>query len=202
VSVIAGSAADSVEKISLALDGADGAMAIGSRDTGNDSEVVASNYAKLWSSPVPISGADKSAVFDTGLARAGKGFFAVWSQNDSVLNVKASEFATAWSTAVVLSSGNHSARGASVAADRHGNALALWSEASGGIGSGGHIWFSRLTAGDKLSTAALVENSAGNFDIAHVVVLADGTAVGQWELATDPGFSGKLVKGYYGNVGQ
>jgi hypothetical protein len=203
VSAITGSDADNVENISLALDGADGAMAIWSRDIGSDSEVMASSYAKLWSSPVPITGADKSAVFNTSLARGGKGFIATWSQSDSVLNLKASEFGTAWSTPLVLSSGNHSAQSATVAADRHGNTLALWSEASGGIGSAGDIWFSRLVnAGDKWSSAALVETTVGNFDLPHIAVLADGTAVGQWELATAPGISGKFVKGFYSNVWQ
>jgi hypothetical protein len=200
---VMGSAADNVDNISLAVDGTDSAMAVWSRDNGSTSEVVASRYQKLWAAPVVISGTDTSSVYDTSLAHGAQGFVAVWSQGGTQLNVKASEFGTAWSTPLVLSSGAHSAQGAFVAADPRGNALLLWSELAGGVGSGGDIWFSRLNkTTDKWSNAALVETTAGNFDIPHVGVLADGSAVSQWELATAPGISGKFVKGFYGNLFQ
>ncbi|HEY3664861.1 MAG TPA: hypothetical protein VGL19_02630, partial [Polyangiaceae bacterium] len=200
---IMGSAADNVDSISLAVDGTDSAMAIWSRDTGSTSQVVASRYQKLWATPVVISGTDTSGIYDTSLTHGGQGFVAVWSQGDTQLNIKASEFGTDWSKPLVLSSGAHSAQGAFVSADPRGNALLLWSELAGGVGSGGDIWFSRLNrAADKWSNAALVESTAGNFDIAHVGLLADGSAVSQWELATAPGISGKFVKGFYGNLFQ
>jgi len=106
---------------------------------------------------------------------------AVWQQFDGTRESIWSNRYTAgtgWSTAARIENDNaEDAFSPEIAIDGSGNALVVWRQHIGTLGS---IWSNRYTAGTGWGTAAIINDTAGNGSHQQIAVDARGNALAVW----------------------
>jgi hypothetical protein len=175
----------SADDTQVAVDSNGNALAVWSQSDGTRTNIWANRYTAGtgWGSATLIEtdNAGGAGVPDLAFDTSGNAM-AVWTQSDGARsNIWASRYVagTGWGTAGLIETDNAGAAfSPRVKLDASGNAMAVWLQSDGTLGS---VWANRFVAGVGWGTPQLIEtDNAGNAAFPEIQVDASGNAVAVW----------------------